>query len=186
MTAPKDSIELLPQQDWQKSALGKFLKWALTVGRYIVIVTELVVILAFLSRFKFDRELTDLNETITQQQAVITSYADFEQKFRLTQNQISLIKELQDKRLKTIVVLNELASLTPLDVYLSDLEVNEEQVNLKAAALSEAGLATLIKNLKASSSFKQLTLTEINTDIEKEVGINFTLTSQLAKDHESI
>ena len=82
MAAPKSEIELLPQEGWEKGTLGKLLKWALTAGRYIVIVTELAVIMAFLSRFKFDRELTDLHEEIKQKQAVIQSAQSFETEFR--------------------------------------------------------------------------------------------------------
>ena len=61
MAAPKKhEIELLPKEEWEKTSFGKFIKWTLNVGRYIVIATELIVILAFVSRFKLDRDLTDL------------------------------------------------------------------------------------------------------------------------------
>ncbi len=91
MAARKSTIELLPQENWEKGTFGRLLKWALTVGRYIVIITELIVILAFLSRFKFDRDLTDLNEKVKQQQAIVQSSAQFEQKFRFLQKQLLYI-----------------------------------------------------------------------------------------------
>ena len=69
--AIKTTIEFIPQEDWEKTSFGKFLKWLLNVGRWIVIVTELIVIIAFVSRFKLDRDLTNLNEKVKQKQAII-------------------------------------------------------------------------------------------------------------------
>jgi len=77
MPAQKSQIELLPREEWEETSFGKFLKWLLTVGRYIVIFTELVVILAFLSRFKLDRDLTDLYKQIENKQAIIQNSTDF-------------------------------------------------------------------------------------------------------------
>ena len=67
------SVNLLTQDDFSSSPIGKVFLWALSVGRYIVVITELIVILSFLSRFKLDRDLTDVNEAIEKQKAIILS-----------------------------------------------------------------------------------------------------------------
>ena len=181
MAAQKSTIEFLPQEDWEKGSLGKILKWALTVGRYIVIFTELIVMLAFLSRFKFDRDLTDLNEEIEQKQAVVQSSAQFEEKFRLLQKQLLSIETLEKNRLQTNKVLTELASLTPIDVYLSNLNITEKEISLTATALSEGGLATFLNSLKKSTLFEKITLSQVSLGSQKTIGINFQLKSELAQ-----
>ena len=98
MAARKKAIEFLPQEEWQKGTLGHLLKWALTVGRFIVVFTELIVILAFLSRFKFDRDLTDLNEAVSQKKAIVEAAADFEQDFLFLQKQLETIAGLKKNR----------------------------------------------------------------------------------------
>ena len=60
------SINLLPQDPFYETPIGRVMAWASTVGRYLVIFTEVVVIFSFASRFKLDRDLTDLNATILQ------------------------------------------------------------------------------------------------------------------------
>tara|TARA_Y100000310_G_C20224852_1_gene597442 strand:- start:24 stop:569 length:546 start_codon:yes stop_codon:yes gene_type:complete len=175
MAAQKSSIEFLPQDTWEKGTLGKILKWALTVGRHIVILTELIVILAFLSRFKFDRDLTDLNDEVKQKKVVIEASAQFEKDFRFLQTQLAAIKALNDQQLQTDQVLADLASLTPIDIIFSDLQVSEEEITVTASALSESGLATFLRNLKASSEFGQLTLSQVKSDVEKQVGTTFSL-----------
>lgn len=179
MAAQKSEIELLPQEEWEKTSFGKLLKWLLTVGRYIVIFTELIVILAFLSRFKFDRDLTDLYEQIEQKQAIIQSSGEFESDFRFLQQQLSTIEGLRKKQLKTNQLLEEISALTPIDVSFSDLTITGDKASFTASALSEAGLATFINNLKKSSRFTNLDIGSLNIGGEEGIGISFQLESQL-------
>lgn len=181
MAAPKSEIEFLPKEDWEKTSFGKFLTWLLTVGRYIVIFTELIVILAFLSRFKLDRDLTDLYKQIEQKQAVIQSYADFESEFRFLQKQLTTVQSLRKEQLQTKQLLGEIAALTPIDVYFSDLSINGNKASFTANALSEAGLATLINNLKKSPRFSNLEISSLMIGTKAGVGISFTLESQISK-----
>lgn len=179
MAAQKTSIELLPQEEWQKGSFGKLLKWVLTVGRHIVIITELIVILAFLSRFKLDKDLTDLGETIKQKQGVIDSSAEFEKKFRLVQFQLETIEKLQKSKLE--LTLSDVASLLPPDVKLSELNIKGNQAYFTATSLSEVGLATFLNNLQKSPKFEKLVLVQVSSGTEKEVGINFQLKGNLSK-----
>ena len=177
MAAHVSSIELLPQEDWEKGTIGSLLKWSLTVGRYIVIVTELVVIFAFFFRFKLDRDLANLNEDIIQKQAQVQASAEFEKSFRFLQHRLKTIDDLKHKQLAANEILNSLAGLIPLDVKISNLKVDREKISFNATSLSEAGLATLINNLKNSSAFTNLSLSQINNDIESGTGIKFELTT---------
>lgn len=181
MAAPKSEIEFLPQEEWEKTSFGKFLKWLLTVGRYIVIFTELIVILAFLSRFKLDRDLTDLYEQINNKQQIIQSYADFESDFRFLQKQLSTIQGLRKEQLQTKQLMEEIATLTPIDVYFSDLTISGNKASFTANALSEAGLATFINNLKRSGHFSNLEIGNLAFGTGEGVGISFTLKSQISK-----
>jgi len=181
MAAPKSTIEFLPKENWEKTTAGKILKWALSVGRYIVILTELVVILAFLSRFKFDRELTDLHEDIKQKQTVVEASQDFEQEFRLLQKRLLALNDLGKKRLQSTQVLTDLTDCLPIDTYLADLNISKENVSLAATALSANGLATLINQLQQSILFENIALTNVGVEAEKTVGIKFEVKINLAQ-----
>lgn len=181
MAAQKTTIEFLPQEDWEKGTAGKILKWALTVGRHIVIFTELIVILAFLSRFKLDRDLTDLGEKIKQQQAVLASWEEFEKEFRFLNKRLEIIEDLRRNRIDAEEILGELAGLTPVDVQISEFSVTGEEVSLTATSLSEGGLGTFVKNLEKSSKFEKISITQVVSNIEKEIGIKFQLKGALIK-----
>ena len=65
MPAKKEpEINLLPQEEFEGSVIGRILKWGLSTFRIIVIIVEMVVMAAFLSRFWLDAKNSDLNEDI--------------------------------------------------------------------------------------------------------------------------
>ena len=71
MPARVVGINLLPQSEFGQTFWGRFLKWAVSTGRYFLIFVELVVIIAFMSRFKLDKDLADLADNIAGKKAVL-------------------------------------------------------------------------------------------------------------------
>src|SRR3989304_6667942 len=100
MAARKKSthqINLLPQEQFAASTSGRILAWALSTFRIIVIITELVVILAFLSRFFLDAQNADLSEQIEQKSGIVAASSDFEKTFRQTQKKLEIFSVLTDQ-----------------------------------------------------------------------------------------
>src|SRR3989344_9255692 len=91
-------VNLLPKEELETKPFGRFLKWALSYGRYIIVTVELIVFLVFFSRFIYDRELADLNDKIEQKQAIVASAQEFEDRFRAIQNHILYIETLDADR----------------------------------------------------------------------------------------
>src|SRR3989344_780469 len=87
-------INLIPQDEFESSTFGRVLKWALSTFRIMVIVTELLVMSAFLSRFWLDARNSDLNEEIEIKKAQIGAYQDVEDSFRKYQAKLVLAKSL--------------------------------------------------------------------------------------------
>lgn len=175
---PKKEINLLPREEFEKKPLGRFLTWALSVGRYIVIFTELIVILAFLSRFKLDRDLSDLNQSIREKQAIIEASAEFEKEFTFFQTRLATIKKLKSKETSFTQIVSAIGSLTPLDVAISNLSFSENSLRINATALSEKGLGSFLANLAASPNFKEVSLTNISKSIETGPEIKFIINAQ--------
>lgn len=178
MTAQKLEINLLPKDPFEDSFGGRLLKWALSVGRYIVIATELVVIGAFLSRFKLDRDLADLNEAIAQKQAVLQSYQEIETAWRETASRLGLIKKLTGESLKVNTELTNLAAITPQDLVFTVISINPEEMELSGRALSEAGLAALINQLKSDQRWGSIVVDQIISSGERGPGLIFHVRAQ--------
>src|SRR3989344_7187965 len=95
-------VNLLPKEELEKKTLGKFLKWILTYGRYTIISVEMVVFMVFFSRFIFDQQLAELQDSIEQKQAIAAAAQDFEK--HINSVQFKLQKE-NNLRLKGRVYL---------------------------------------------------------------------------------
>ena len=176
---PKTTIEFIPQEEWEKTSFGKFLKWLLNVGRWIVIITELIVILAFLSRFKLDRDLTDLNEVVKQKQAIVGASSDFEKEFRFLQKRLSTIEGLKKSQVEADKILELFSQLTPAGIQLSNFNLSGEKISLTASADSEITFAVFLKNLKQEPKLTSLTLNKVMVDEEQFGRTVFNLTANL-------
>ena len=175
MTARKKEINLLPKEPWETWILGQLIPWTLSVGRYVVVFVELIVISAFLYRFGLDRKLTDLNEKIKQKQAVVSSYGDLEAKFKQVQRQLQKIKATDEASVKIDEVLDHIGQITPTDAAYKSIMINQKEVSLQGKVLSEAGLATLLTQAQASKEFSDVRLENVSSGIDNSQAIVFRM-----------
>lgn len=182
MPAQKQTIEFLPKEDWEKTTFGKILKWILTIGRYIVIFTELIVISAFLMRFKLDRDINDLHEKIKQKVAIISAASEFEKSFRSLQSKLKKIEETEATVLMSEgnSLIANLAAIVPINVSISQLRLNEKKISLTAIALSESGMASFMNNLKKNGGYKNLEFSKLSVKRDSGAGeITFEITGDI-------
>ena len=177
----KKEINLLPKNPWETGLVGKLIKWVLTVGRYIVVFVELIVILAFLYRFSLDRKLTDLNEEIKQKQAVISSFGDFETNFLRVQQQLGGIKKVEAESLKVTEILDELSQITPMDAAYDSITINSKEVGLQGTVLSNIGLSTLLSKAQQSQLFSGVGLDSVDSTRTNTMGVIFKMTLEINK-----
>lgn len=174
------NINLLPGEEFKKEQSGKYLQWALGYGKYIIIATEIIVLFAFFSRFKLDRELTDLHQSIKQKQAVILAASDFESEFLSLQARIKTAKSLAGQREIPVKVLQTLTELTPQNVILKELSLDGDKIIIVASSLSNADFTIFLNNLSSSKMFTDISLDEIGKS-SSGAGIQFKATAHLTK-----
>lgn len=176
---PAHQINLLPRDDFEKKPIGKFLNWALNIGRWIVVFTELVVILAFLSRFKLDQDLADLNESIREKQKMVLYNQETEKNFRMIQKRLLDISKLQQKQLKTADIFTEIKRITPTGITFRNLTMSEGSVSLIATSTSENSLGIFLGNLSKSPIFKSININSLVKSVDST--INFSLNFRYQK-----
>lgn len=148
MSARKISgINLLPKDSFEESHLGKFLCWSLITGRMIVVLTEFVVILAFGSRFWFDKQLNDLGEVVEQKRMVVRSFAEIETQMRDVLAKEAPVVNYLENNLGLESIVEDLIQATPSDVIYELISVTRESVSLKGKTQTESGFAGLLANL---------------------------------------
>lgn len=171
-------INLMPQEEFASSTLGRILAWLLSSFRTIVIVTEMIVMGAFLSRFWLDARNTDLNDEIKQKQTVVASYSDFEKEFRATQRKLTIISSLILNPKEASPLFEQIGSLAPGDTQLTSINIVGNEVSIRGQSVSEVSIGQYLANLQATALFKELNLGQLSFD-ERTTYLNFTLTGTL-------
>ena len=171
------TINLVPKDPFFHTTMGRALQWALSAGRYIVIFTELVVIISFAARFTLDRQITDLNSDIVSQEAVIESYGQLETDFRTAQDKIENARQIeQDTNIDD--VFERLSEVTPQDVTLDQLSIRPNDVLISGKTLSQSSFNLLINNLQLSPRFTNVSVSRVESDSGGSSGLNFSITAK--------
>jgi hypothetical protein len=173
MSAQSNKVNLLPPSEFELSFWGRFLKWAVTTGRYIIILTELVVILAFLSRFKLDEDLRNINEQISTQVGFLDSQADKEAEFRKLQQNLDLVGTMLTKRVDAGEILDYINNNLPPEVKPSRRAITADDINITATTLSEAAMGKMVSVYSLDPKWKNVDIQQIIGD--QTYGIRFTL-----------
>jgi len=162
-------INLLPKEDFSASTVGRVLAWVLSTFRIIVIVTEILVMLAFLSRFWLDAQNTDLTELIKQKQAVLAASLPFENQFKDTQARLNIFSEFSANEGQAASLISVVSSRLPSDVVLDSIAVSEEGVVFSGVSTNERSIQQLIVNLYEEESIDEVTLQEVSVSEEGQL-----------------
>jgi len=169
-------INLIPKDPFFKGALGRTIQWALSVGRYIVIFTEMLVILSFVARFTLDRQRTDINRVIEQKKSLILSYGDLETNF------LNLQRKINDYKAVSVgdnIVENfpKITAITPQNVIFSDLTIKQDSINIEGEVFSQDMLNTFVNNITLSEDFFEVRINKIESLDDNRPGFAFSLSA---------
>ncbi|MFA6602382.1 MAG: PilN domain-containing protein [Candidatus Shapirobacteria bacterium] len=164
MPSRRREISLLPSSENVNSFFSRALNWTTTVGRVIIIFTEMIVITAFLSRFWLDRKNSDLSEVIRQQKAILSTTTDFQQEFKKLQNQLIAIDTLYSDRQDITPYLAQLTQSIPPEVsitnlsYAPDLKTKLPHLTVEFITVSDQALISLIENLSVNPQIESVNI----------------------------
>lgn len=161
-------INLLPREDFSNTTFGRILSWVLSTFRIIVIVTEILVMLAFLSRFWLDAQNTDLNEELKQKQAVLAASATFEDQFKDAQARLKIFSEYAANEGDVTNLIKTINSRLPSDVVLKSITFNNQEIQLAGVSSNERAVQQFIVNLYDEDSITGVDLQEASFNEESQ------------------
>jgi len=174
-------VNLLPKDAFEVSALGKFLKWSLTVGRVLVVLTEFVVILAFGSRFWFDKRHNDLIEVIDQKQLVVESYVEIEKQIREVLARQDGVDRFLKENVEIDLRFSELRKYLPIGTVLDELSLEPKSIKMAGLAGSESNFSQALVGFAAMKDVVSVSVGKIEFDQQKG-GIGFEVNSRIEKE----
>lgn len=130
------------------SFTDKFLNWALSAGRVIVILTEIVALSAFMYRFFLDRQLIDLHAKIKQEQAIIAFSKASEDKYRNLQDRLYIADRFSKLEQDEVKVLKDILALTPAETTLDSITTTDTSIKINARFSQISTLGGFVDSLK--------------------------------------
>lgn len=169
------SINLVRREG--KSFFDNFLSWSLTAGRFIVILTETVALLAFLYRFNLDRQLIDLHDNIARKQIIVKLLSDDEKKFRDIQDRLTLSSKISTGGNRMITVFNDIANFAPAGFSINSFSLNDNRIHIDGTVRSALILKAFISSLRNYPSISSVSLDQIeNRTSNAIISVSITAT----------
>jgi Tfp pilus assembly protein PilN len=152
-------INLLPKEEIN---LGeKTLRWALTTGRVIVVVTEFIVISAFLYRFVLDRRLTTANDSVEKNTIILKESRDTERRLRIVQAQLSQTKRILEEHKPNRQLVETVAAARPSSVIFDEIKVQGNEFSVSASTNETGAALAYLQKLKKLESLSSARIEEI-------------------------
>ena len=175
-----NQINLIPVDKFAYSTFGRILTWLMKTFRVLVMVVELVVVVAFLSRFWLDAKNSDLTDEIKAKVSQIQADATFEKEFADTQKKLQIFADLTAGSQNTKEIIKKISSRIPMDIVLSKIAISDNKVSLTGTSPLERSIAQYLVNIEALTEFDKTYLSQIKLDKETGDLIEFTLVAEIA------
>jgi len=156
------NINLMPKEEIG-GVLGETIHWVLTIGRYLIIGTEIVALATFGISLKLTIDKNNLNKSIENAQQSIDSKAGFEREFREVQAKLNNINDLRNRHFKSYLAIKEFNKLLPQGIKLTDLSISQTEISFSGSFPTAAQLHTLINSFNSSNKLISLEIDELNS-----------------------
>ncbi len=174
--AQEERINLLAPSEFEMSFWGKFLRWAVTTGRYVIIVTELIVIVAFLSRFKLDTQVAGLKDDIQGKKNVLDAQATVETQFVQVQKKLAAAGTLLNSTLNAGDEIAAVDRTVPPGLRFTDFSISKDRDTIGADVVDSGSLGLMLGQMSRSGRWKTVEVTGLAADAIKGITLSLTLT----------
>lgn len=156
----------------KRDLLETVLYFFLNYLRYILVITQLVVIGVLFYRFSIDQSIIDLRETVGQKKEIVKTVNPLVAEVKKVDSQATQIKKIvlqQDSQLK---LLNYILSQFPASANLSQFLLDSDKVSLIGSSSNPKDIQLFYTKLKKDGKFASVNLANIQ---KGESGYSFTL-----------
>lgn len=159
------------------SVAENFLKWAVDIGRIIIITTELVALGALLYRFTVDRKIVDLHDQIKKAELFVKAQSAKEADYRGIQQRLLNIKNTQEDTDAKIAIMNKIInSISKGNFSSTNLTVSQSSISINGVAFSIFPLNNFIETIKEDPNVISISMDDVSSAAQ---GIQFRLNIEI-------
>jgi len=151
MAAPKSSINLLTAEIRPQGQWDRIYAWTANTAKYIIIITEMIVIGAIGFRFVIDGRIAKLDDQIEMGKQILGYLAPEEQKIRQLIASMSSIQQMEQSKYSLASYYQQIEALIPPSVTVQSLSIDISSSTISGQVASYDALLLLENNLKNAS-----------------------------------
>lgn len=156
------NINLIPPKE---SSWGERLVYfALNYLRYIIVITQLVVLGVFFYRFQVDQAIIDLKEGVDQKKEIIQVVSPLLSQAEIINRQVIAAEKIMKKQNHFSQMINYLISLFPASVKLTSLEIDEGQIKMQGLTSDISQFQSFYHLLKKERKFEMVNIENIKKE----------------------
>lgn len=154
-----------------------FFRWAINVGKTIIVVVELVALGALFYRFVIDRQLVDQRDAIEQQAFLVQAQQDKEREFLSIIERTEAVAGSQASTESVFEVVTRIRESIDTGYFESgEIVVNQDTILFQGRAFAIFDVQNFVNELSENPRVSSISIDEINSTTS---GIRFSLTIKL-------
>jgi hypothetical protein len=163
----KYRINLLPEKE--KDFLDKSIYFVLHYLRYVLVLTQIVVIAVFFYRFKVDQEIIDLKDELQQKQEIVAVSEPLLNEAKVVDGKTKAIREVLLAQSQFAGALTYFLDTFPSDLTVKRLEIHDGEFKFEANTRNPEIIRSYTERLKKEKRFRTVTLGTIKRTDDKFV-----------------
>lgn len=163
-------INLFPEKE--KDTADKVIYFAFHYLRYILVITQFVVICVFFFRFKVDQEIVDLKDGLQQKKQIILATSSLLDEMDYLDKETTNVAAIITEQSKFQTMTNYFIESLPSDIFLSSLSVSGARISCDGYSLNPASIQQYKEQLSREAKFEKITLSSVR---KTDQGFTFSL-----------
>ena len=162
------ALNLLDPAEKPTSAWDKIYVWVFSIGRYIIIGVEMIVLLAFASRFVLDRRNNDLKESLDVKVRILQDQKEIESELRRVQSILNNFSDMIDCQKLISPKLTDILDDIPDEFEIDSISVTQSSVNFSGLAPSYEVIKTLEEDLREDPDYGEVSVEISKGDVDSD------------------
>ena len=165
----KYRINLLPKKEL--NITDKVIYFTFHYLRYILVITQLVVIGVFFYRFKVDQEIVDLKDTLQQKREIITVSQPILKAIHTIDVKAGFASGVVKQQKQYQSMMEYFLSIFPDKLSLTSMTIGDGSITFEGTTLDVQSVQIFLARLKSDGKFQNITLQRLD---KTEFGYTFT------------
>ena len=160
----KYKINLIGQKNNKKGVINKLNYFFFNYFRYILVLTQLIVISVLFFRFTIDQRIIDLKESIGQQEEVLKAVKPILDETQRVDLKLKESKKLIETQDLFLYQLTYLIPKFPETIFLNNLALTKDTAQMQGRILNPNHLQSFFNKIKSEKKYAEVTLDQIHRD----------------------